>query len=95
MIVGICKLDVVLDGQNSLKEKRKVLRKIKDSTLSKFKILLSEVDHHDLWQRAGFGFAIVGNSKQNINSLIDRIKNYISELGVGHIVNSEYEFIYF
>ena len=95
MIVGVCKIDVILGAHNSLKEKRKVLRKIKDSTFSKFKVPVSEVGHQDLWQRAELGFAVVGNDKQDLNSIIDKMADYIFDLSAGQIVDRKYEFIYF
>ena len=95
MIVGLCKVDMVLEGHRSLKEKRQVVRKIKDSVFSGFKIPVSEVGHQDLWQRAELGFAVVGNSKQKLNSIIDKILDRIYELGSSHLINQKTEYIYF
>lgn len=95
MIVGICKIDIVIGNYRSLKEKRQMLRKIKDSALSKFKIPVSEVGHNDLWQRSELGFAVVGNSKQTLNSLMDKLIDHIYDACAGHIIDKKYEFIYF
>lgn len=95
MIVGICKIDIVLNGHRSLKEKRQVLRRIKDSVFNRFKIPVSEVGSHDLWQRAELGFAITGNDKQGINSLMDKIVDRIFDLSAGHIVDKKYEFVHY
>lgn len=95
MIVGICKLDIILSGHHSLKEKRVTIRKIKDSVLSNFKIQISEVGHNDLWQRTELGFAVVGNSKQVINSLIDKIIDHVERKCGGYISGRKYEFINF
>lgn len=93
MIVGICKLDLRIYECRSLKEKRKVLRRIKDRTLSSFNVSVAEVEHQDLWQRAGMGFAVVGNDRRTIEGLIDKVEGFIESLGGAHIIDSYKEII--
>ena len=81
MIVGICKLDLQISGCRSLKDKRRVLRKIKDRTESRFKIVVAEVEHQDLWQRAGLGFAVVGNEHAVVEGIVERVINSIADMG--------------
>lgn len=95
MIVGICKLDLHLGGHRSLKEKRKIIRKIKDSVLSRFKVVVSEVGSNDLWQRAELGFAVVGNSQPDINSRMDKVINFVSDTSEGYLIDKRDEFIHF
>ena len=47
MVVGLLTVELHVPGSQSLKEKRMVLRRIKDR-LKKFNVAVSEVDHHDL-----------------------------------------------
>lgn len=93
MIVGICKLDIRIFECRSLKEKRKVLRRIKDRTQNTFGISVAEVDSHDLWQRAGMGFAVVGNDRRIIEGLLDKVEGFIEGLGGAQIIDSYTEII--
>jgi len=43
MIVGALKVDIKIPGANSLKEKRHVLRSLKDNIRNKFNVAVSEV----------------------------------------------------
>lgn len=95
MIVGICKIDLMLGGHQSLKEKRRIVRKIKDSVFHRFKVPVAEVGHQDLWQRAEFGFAMVGNSQTNLQPLMDTILNYIFGLDAGAVIDKKCEFMDF
>lgn len=95
MIVGICKVDLALHEGHSLKEKRRIVRKIKDSVLGRFKIPVSEVGFHDLWQRAELGFAVVGSSKSGINSIMDKILGHIAASCGGYVVDKKFEFVHF
>ena len=89
MIIGILKIDLYLPGSFSLKEKRMVLKSVKDRVRKAFNVSISELDDHDKWQRARLGIAAIGISKQNINSLLDKIVNFIEK--VKNLEISDYE----
>ena len=48
MVVGLLTVELHVPGARSLKDKRMVLRRVKDR-LHKFNVAVSEVEHHDLW----------------------------------------------
>ncbi|MBT3181971.1 MAG: DUF503 domain-containing protein [Deltaproteobacteria bacterium] len=93
MIVGICKLVLYLPVCHSLKEKRGVVRKIKDRTFNKFKIPVAEVDSLDKWQKAGLGFSVTGNDSKNIDSIMQKMANYVEDLGLAEILDVDMEII--
>lgn len=93
MVVGICKLDLRITGCRSLKEKRQALKSLKDRTEHKFRVRISEVGFHDLWQRAALGFAVVGNERNIIEGLIQRISNFVGDLGTTSIIDRYSEII--
>jgi len=45
----------------SLKDKRRVLRSLKDRLRQEFNLSVAEVEDNDLWQRAALGMAVVCN----------------------------------
>ena len=59
MYVGIAKLSLVIGDAHSLKEKRMVLRPIKDRVRERLHVTVNEVGEHDMWQRAELGCAVV------------------------------------
>lgn len=93
MIVGICKLDLHIPGCRSLKEKRQALRHIKDRTAHAFGIRPAEVDFLDMWQRAGMGFAAVGNDRRVIEGLMQRIVNSLEDSGRVLVADWHFEFV--
>lgn len=95
MIVGICKIALYLPACQSLKDKRSILRKIKDRFFSQFKILLSEVGDLDLWQRSSLGFAVVGNNKNLIQGIIEKAINFIESKDGAEVIDRAVEFVYF
>lgn len=60
--VGILSVDLHLPDGGSLKTKRKELLRVRNGLSRRFACAVAEVDHHDLWQRAGLTLALVGRS---------------------------------
>lgn len=60
MPIGLITLDIYIPDAQSLKDKRQVLRSLKDRLRGHFNVAVAELDHQDLWQRAVVG--IVGIS---------------------------------
>ena len=51
MVVALLSINLYLPMSQSLKDKRMILRGVKDRA-GKFNVSVAEIDHHDLWQRA-------------------------------------------
>ena len=94
MIVGIGKIELYLPACHSLKEKRRVLRKLKDRAFNEFKIQISEVGKQDFWQSAEMGFSFVGNDHSFIQSLIDKVFYFINSSGDFEVQNQSSEIIH-
>ena len=62
MVVGICRLSLHLPDAHSLKDKRSVVRRLLER-LRQRNVAASEVDAHDLWQRAVLGIAVVARDR--------------------------------
>ena len=90
MVIGACKVRLRILGARSLKEKRKVLKSMKDRLL-RMNLSVSEVDDNDKWQAATLGIALVSNDAAFINSVLDKIVLEIEENGKVEIlaVNTE------
>ena len=73
MIVGLLTLDLHFPESNSLKDKRWVLRSIKDRMKNKFNVSVAEVGANDLWQRSVIGIACVANETTFIHRVFDSI----------------------
>lgn len=70
-------LDVHLPGCRSLKEKRSVLRPILERLQRRFGVSVAEVDHQNLWQRAGLGVAAVSGSSGVLSRLLDDVERFV------------------
>lgn len=74
MVVGICKLDIhILNSPQNLKDKRRIIKGLKDKIANKFNVSVSEIDNHDLWHRSSIGIASVSNIKKVAEEIIYKI----------------------
>ena len=87
MVVGLCELIVAIPGSRSLKQKRSAMRKVIDRTRNRFSVSIAEVDLQDKWQRGQIGFATVGNDFAKIQSILDRVIQFIESLFVVSIID--------
>jgi uncharacterized protein YlxP (DUF503 family) len=79
MTVGIARLTLFLPEAHSLKEKRMVLRRVKDRAQQKFNLSIAEVGENDLWQRAVLGIAVVGNGRRFVESALDEVIRFVRD----------------
>ena len=70
MPVGLLTLEIHLPYSHSLKEKRAVLRKIRDRLRSRFNVAVAELDHRDVWQVATIGVVSISDSRQLLDTVL-------------------------
>ena len=73
MIVGTLRMRPLLRGAHSLKDKRRVIRNLKDRISNKFNIAVAEVDHQDVWQTAEIGVVTVGTDTRFVQSVLTNV----------------------
>jgi len=91
MVVGIGIITFRLHDCRSLKGKRKVVKSIIAQIGNHFNASVAEVGSNDIYQKAEVGFAMVGTSRQVINSKIDKLFNMADALGLAEILDTEME----
>ncbi len=72
MKVLVSKIILVIPQSGSLKDKRMVLKSIKDRVWSKFRASIAEVDDHDSRQRAVLGLSFVSNDASLLESVMNK-----------------------
>lgn len=91
MVIGLLSVELHLPGAQSLKDKRMVLRGVKDR-LKKFNVAVAEIEHHDLWQRAGLGVVTISTSNGHANRELAAVVAEIERIEPGLITRTDIEF---
>jgi uncharacterized protein YlxP (DUF503 family) len=70
MPIGLLTLEIHIAEAQSLKDKRQVLRSLKDRLRAHFNVAVAELEHQELWQRSKIGVvSISGDGKHLEESL--------------------------
>lgn len=92
MTIALLSLELFLPAAQSLKDKRMVLRRLKDR-LGAFNVAVAEVAHQDLWQRAGLGIVTVATSDDMAQQTLSSVLNEIERLEPGLVTASQVEYL--
>lgn len=77
MIVAVALCELHIEFAQSLKEKRMVIRSVRDKLRRRFNISANEVAFHDLLQRSRIAISFVADRRDSADSLLDTIQNFI------------------
>ena len=91
MHIGVCTLHLRLASSHSLKEKRRIVKSIKDRVRSRFNVSIAEVDALDSWQGATIGVACVSNETTFTNSVLSNVVNFIDDMRLAELVDYHIE----
>jgi uncharacterized protein YlxP (DUF503 family) len=73
MPVGLLTLEVHIPEAQSLKDKRQVLRSLKDRLRGKFNVAVAELEHHDVWQRSVIGIVTLSNEEHHVEESLQQV----------------------
>ena len=84
MFIGIMKIQLNFSPVNSIKEKRKIINRIKMKIASRFKVSIAEIDDQDYYNSSVIGLSYISNTRNHANSrgqnIITFLENYESEI---------------
>ena len=91
MVVGIGSISLRLHDCRSLKGKRRVVKAVVSRIRNHFNASAAEVADNDVYRRAEIGFAMVGNDRRVVNAKIDKLLNFVEDLGLAEMIDSRME----
>jgi hypothetical protein len=91
--VGLCIVQLHLPGLGSLKEKRHILRSLKDRLREHHNVSVAEVEHQDLWQRATLGIVGIASAHTPLEQTFAAIQNEIERRVPGELLGYEVEYL--
>lgn len=91
--VAVGTVELHLPDVGSLKQKRHVLKSLKDKVRHRFEISVAEVNHQDMWQRAMLAVACVSQDSRHANEVVSKALNFIEATVDGHVIDVEIEIL--
>ncbi len=80
MPIAYLTLELRIEGAHSLKDKRQVLRSVKDRLRNSFNISVAEIEVTDLWQRATLGVVSISDSRDYLDGLMRNVEREATRL---------------
>ncbi|HET9283688.1 MAG TPA: DUF503 domain-containing protein [Candidatus Angelobacter sp.] len=74
MPIAYLTLEIRIEAAHSLKDKRQVVRSVKDRLRNSFNISIAEIEVTDLWQRATLGVVSISDSRDYLDGLMRNVE---------------------
>jgi len=90
--IGVLTVSVHIPTARSLKDKRHVLKSLKDRLHNTFNISIAELDGQDKWQVATLGLAMIGSDNRHVDSSLSKALSFIERFTGLELCESHIEF---
>jgi uncharacterized protein len=92
MVIGVITWDLEILAAQSLKEKRSVVKSLKDRLHDRFNVSAAETGHQDLWQRSEITACVVANDRRLAESVLQNADGLVANEYRARIINSRRDF---
>jgi len=96
MPIAFLTLELRIEAAQSLKDKRQVVRSLKDRLRAHFNVSVAEMDPTGLWNHATIGVVGVSNSRDYLDGLMKNVERQAARIannGGAEIADSYLEFV--
>jgi uncharacterized protein YlxP (DUF503 family) len=94
VVIGVTSFEIHLPDSRSLKDKRQVLRRVKDRLRAHHNVaVLEDAEHADLWQRAEVVVVSIATNRDALRRLFEAVRREVESHVPGHVLEAEAEFI--
>ena len=91
--IGVLTLEIHIGDAHSLKEKRHVVKGLKDRLRSRFNVSVAEIDYQDSWQRAVVAAVTISGDHVRADSVLQTVEREAANILGGMLVSSAVEWI--
>ena len=89
MIIGALHIEVHVPEAQSLKDRRSVIKSLKDQLRGRFNVAVAELEINDKWQRATVGIAAVGDSRGAVEAVLKQATEWLRMTGLVSLISIE------
>jgi uncharacterized protein YlxP (DUF503 family) len=93
MPVGLLTLELHIPDAQSLKDKRQVLRSLKDKLRRDFNVAVAELEHHDTWQRSVVGIVTISNEEKHLREVLQKVLDEADHILGSVLINQAVEIV--
>ena len=79
MSLGVCTIQLRFPENQSLKDKRRILKSLISRVRSRYNVAIAEMGDQDLWQLAVLGVACLSNDAQQVDKVLSKVAEFIKQ----------------
>ncbi len=91
MVVGLMEVELFIPEALSLKDKRSVVKSLKDQLRARFNIAVAELEPSVKWQRATVGVSTVGGDRRSVEGCLREVVQWIEGNRFVELIRVEHE----
>ena len=91
--IGILYLELFIPESQSLKDKRHVIKSLKDKARQKFNVSAAEIGNLDKWQISVLAFVMAGNDQKHIDQSLQSIVQFAQSNYPVQVSSQQMEFV--
>jgi len=91
--VGLIVWELHLAACQSLKDKRAVVKSLKDRLHNRFNVSVAETAHHDLWQRTELTASVVSTDRRHAESVLREADRLVAGADGARIVDTSTSYL--
>jgi uncharacterized protein YlxP (DUF503 family) len=84
MPIAFLTLDLRIEAAQSLKDKRQVVRSVKDRLRGSFNVSVAELDASNLWNSATIGVVSISDSRDYLDGLMKKVEHQATRIANNH-----------
>ena len=95
-MIAYLTLEIRIEGAHSLKDKRQVVRSVKDGLRARFNVAVAELEASEAWQRATIGVASISESRDYLEGLMHSVEQFamrVANNAGGDVTDSYIDFL--
>ncbi len=95
-MIAYLTLEIRIEAAHSLKDKRQVVRSVKDGLRNHFNVAVAELDASEAWQRATIGVVSISDSRDYLDGLMRNVERHamrVANNAGGEVVDSFLDFL--
>ncbi len=88
MVVGVIAWELEIVAAQSLKEKRSVVKSMKDRLHQRFNASVAETAHQDKWQKAELTACVVAGERRHADQVLESLDRFVAGDPRARIIDS-------
>lgn len=93
MTIGVLQINLLIPGSRSLKDKRRVIKSLKQLLHNRYNCSVAEIDEKDRWGRSRLAVCVVGDDSRFVNAQLNEIVRFASSKNGAELLDYEIEML--